>query len=224
MNYFRYKQFNKDVITVAVGYYLRYALSYRDISEILRERGVNVHHSTVYRWVQEYAPILYQIWKKKHKKAYYKWRIDETYIKIKGKWSYLYRAIDAEGHTLDIWLRKQRDNHSAYAFIKRLIKQFGKPQKVITDQAPSTKAAMAKVIKAFKLKPDCHCTSKYLNNLIEQDHRHIKVRKTRYQSINTAKNTLKGIECIYALYKKNRRSLQIYGFSPCHEISIMLAS
>ena len=199
MNYFRYKQFNKDVITVAVGYYLRYALSYRDISEILRERGVNVHHSTVYRWVQEYAPILYQIWKKKHKKAYYKWRIDETYIKIKGKWSYLYRAIDAEGHTLDIWLRKQRDNHSAYAFIKRLIKQFGKPQKVITDQAPSTKVAMAKVIKAFKLKPDCHCTSKYLNNLIEQDHRHIKVRKTRYQSINTAKNTLKGIECIYAL-------------------------
>ena len=102
----------------------------------------------------------------------------------------------------DIWLRKQRDNHSAYAFIKRLIKQFGKPQKVITDQAPSTKVAMAKVIKAFKLKPDCHCTSKYLNNLIEQDHRHIKVRKTRYQSINTAKNTLKGIECIYALYKR----------------------
>ncbi|EKU45303.1 IS431 transposase [Staphylococcus massiliensis S46] len=100
MNYFRYKQFNKDVITVAVGYYLRYALSYRDISEILRERGVNVHHSTVYRWVQEYAPILYQIWKKKHKKAYYKWHIDETYIKIKGKCSYLYRAIDAEGHTL----------------------------------------------------------------------------------------------------------------------------
>ena len=126
--------------------------------------------------------------------------------------------------TLDIWLRKQRDHRSAYAFIKRLIKQFGKPQKVITDQAPSTKVAMAKVIKTFKLNPDCHCTSKYLNNFIEQDHRHIKVRKTRYQSINTAKNTLKGIECIYALYKKNRRSLQIYGFSPCHEISIMLAS
>ena len=86
--------------------------------------------------------------------------------------NYLYRAIDAEGHTLDIWLRKQRDNHAAYAFIKRLIK----------------------------------------------------VRKISYQSINTAKNTIKGIECIYGLYKKNRRSLQIYGFSPCHEISIMLAS
>ena len=108
-------------------------MSYRDISEILRERGVNVHYSTVYRWVQEYASILYQIWKKKYKKAYDKWRIDETYIKIKGKWNYLYRAIDAEEHTLDIWLRKQRDNYSAYVFIKRLIKQFGKPQKVITD-------------------------------------------------------------------------------------------
>jgi putative transposase len=86
MNYFRYKQFNKDVITVAVGYYLRYALSYRDISEILSERGVNVHHSTVYRWVQEYAPILYQIWKKKHKKLITNGgRIDETYIKNKRK-------------------------------------------------------------------------------------------------------------------------------------------
>src|SRR5699024_11380671 len=102
------------------------------------------------------------------------------------------------------------------AFIKHLIKQFSKTQNVITDQTTSMKVAMTKVIKAFKLKPDCLCTSKYLNNLIEQDHRHIKVRKTRYQSINTAKNTLKGIECIYALYKKNRRSLQIYGFSPCH--------
>ncbi|CAC7649243.1 Transposase [Staphylococcus aureus] len=143
---------------------------------------------------------------------------------MKDVFDFCFFWMKYRGFSPYIWLRKQRDNHSAYAFIKRLIKQFGKPQKVITDQAPSTKVAMAKVIKAFKLKPDCHCTSKYLNNLIEQDHRHIKVRKTRYQSINTAKNTLKGIECIYTLYKKNRRSLQIYGFSPCHEISIMLAS
>ena len=73
---------------------------------------------------------------------------------------------------------------------------------MITDQAPSTKVAMSKLIKNFKLKPNCHCTSKYLNNFIEHNHRHIKVRKTRYQSINTAKNTLKGIECIYGLYKR----------------------
>lgn len=84
MNYFRYKQFDKDVITVAVGYYLRYALSYRDISEILRECGINVHYSTIYRWIQEYVPILYQLWKKKNRRAYYKWCVDEAYIKIKG--------------------------------------------------------------------------------------------------------------------------------------------
>ncbi|SUJ34302.1 IS431 transposase [Staphylococcus aureus] len=91
--------------------------------------------------------------RKKNKQAYYKWHIDETYIKIKGQWNYLYRAIDADGHTLDISLRKKRDNHSAYTFIKRLIKQFGKPQMIITDQAPSTKVAMSKVIKDFKTYP-----------------------------------------------------------------------
>ena len=105
MNYFRYKQFNKDVITVAVGYYLRYTLSYRDISEILRTWCKRSSFNGL-PLGSKYA-ILYQIWKKSIK-AYYKWRIDETYIKIKGKWSYLYRAIDAEGHTLDIWLRKQQ--------------------------------------------------------------------------------------------------------------------
>ena len=95
---------------------------------------------------------------------------------------------------------------------------------IITDQAPSTKVAKSKVIKVFKLNPNYHWTSKYFNNLIEQNCRHIKVIMTRYQSINTAKNTIKEIECIYVLYKKNRRSLQIYGFLPCHEISYMLAS
>src|SRR5699024_4199939 len=148
----------------------------------------------------------------------------ETDIIITGKWSYLYRAFDAEGHTLDILLRNQRDNNSSYSFIKRFIKLFEKPQKVITDQVHSTNVAIAKVIKVIKLKTDINFTSKYLNNFIEQDQRYIKVRKTRYQSINTAKNTLKGIVCIYALYKKNRRFLQIYGFSPCHEIRDMLAS
>lgn len=96
--------------------------------------------------------------------------------------------------------------HATYAFIKRLVKQFSKPQMMIIDQEPSTNIAMSKGIKAFKLNPNCHCTSKYLNSLIEQDYRHIKVRRTRYQNINTAKNTLKGIECIYGLYKRNRTS------------------
>ncbi len=114
------------MIIVAGGYYLRYNLSYREVQEILYDRGINVSHTTIYRWVQEYGKLLYQIWKKKNKKILFihgKWI--ETYIKIKGKWHYLYRAIDADGLTLDIWLRKKTGQpQAAYAFLKRLVKQF----------------------------------------------------------------------------------------------------
>ena len=83
MNHFKGKQFQQDVIIVAVGYYLRYNLSYREVQEILYDRGINVSHTTIYRWVQEYGKLLYQIWKKKNKKSFYSWKMDETYIKIK---------------------------------------------------------------------------------------------------------------------------------------------
>lgn len=122
MNHFKGKQFQKDVIIVAVGYYPRYNLSYRDVQEILYNRGINVSHTTVYRWVQEYGKLLYNIWKRKNKQSIYSWKMDKTYIKIKGKWHYLYRSIDADGLTLDIWLRKKRDTQAAYAFLKRLVK------------------------------------------------------------------------------------------------------
>ena len=108
MNHFKGKQFQQDVIIVAVGYYLRYNLSYREVQELLYDRGINVCHTTIYRWVQEYSKILYHLWKKKNKQFFYSWKMDETYIKIKGRWHYLYRAIDADGLTLDIWLRKKR--------------------------------------------------------------------------------------------------------------------
>ncbi len=120
MSHFKGKQFQQDVIIVAVGYYLRYNLSYREVQEILYDRGINVSHTTIYRWVQE---------------SFYSWKMDETYIKIKGKWHYLYRAIDADGLTLDIWLRKKRDTQAAYAFLKRLVKQFDEPKVVVTDKA-----------------------------------------------------------------------------------------
>ena len=102
MNHFKGKQFQQDVIIVAVGYYLRYNLSYREVQELLYDRGINVCHTTIYRWVQEYGKLLYQIWKKKNRQSFYSWKKDETYIKIKGRWHYLYRAIDADGLTLDI--------------------------------------------------------------------------------------------------------------------------
>ena len=145
MNHFKGKQFKKDVIIVAVGYYLRYNLSYREVQELLYDRGINVCHTTIYRWVQEYSKVLYYPWKKKNRQSFYSWKMEETYIKIKGRWHYLYRAIDADGLTLDIWLRKKRDTQAAYAFLKRLHKQFGEPRAIVTDKAPSLGSAFRKL-------------------------------------------------------------------------------
>ncbi|WP_195905446.1 IS6 family transposase, partial [Enterococcus faecium] len=97
MSHFKGKQFQQDVIIVAVGYYLRYNLSYREVQEILYDRVINAFNTTIYRWVYEYGKLFYRIWKKTNKKSFYSWKMDETYIKIKGKWNYLYRAIDADG-------------------------------------------------------------------------------------------------------------------------------
>lgn len=152
---------------VAVGYYPRYNLSYRDISEILRERGIDVCHTTVYRWVQEYSKIVYFLWKKRHRTAGDSWRMDETYIKVKGKWHYLYRAIDSSGLTLDIWLRKKRDSQAAYVFFKRLTKQFGEPRILVTDKAPSLSCAFKRLQLEGHFVSTTHRTSKYLNNIIE---------------------------------------------------------
>ncbi|WP_434088123.1 IS6 family transposase [Bacillus mycoides] len=97
MRYFKGKQFKQDIILVAVGYYCRFSLSYRDVSEILKEHGVSVHPTTIMRWVHEYGHLIYQICKKKNKTAHQTWHLDETYIKVKGEWCYLYRAIDGGG-------------------------------------------------------------------------------------------------------------------------------
>ncbi|BDX48390.1 transposase [Enterococcus faecium EnGen0150] len=176
MTHFKGKQFKKDVIIVAVGYYLRYNLSYREVQELLYDRGINVCHTTIYRWVQEYSKVLYYLWKKKNRQSFYSWKMDETYIKIKGRWHYLYRAIDADGLTLDTWLRKKRDTQAAYAFLKRLHKQFGEPKAIVTDKAPSLGSAFRKLQSVGLYTKTEHRTVKYLNNLIEQDHRPIKRR------------------------------------------------
>src|SRR5699024_7465607 len=119
----------------------------------------NVSHMTIYRWVQEYGKLLYQIWKKKNKKSFYSWKMDETYIKIKGKRNYLYQAIDADGLSLDICLRKKRDTQAAYAFLKRLVKQFDEPNAVVTHKAPFITSPVKKVKEYVIYQETEHCTS-----------------------------------------------------------------
>lgn len=179
-------------------------------------------HPTIYRWVREYGKLLYQIWKQKNRQSFYSWKMDETYIKIKGKWHYLYRAIDADGLTLDIWLRKKRNTQAAYSFLKRLRKQFGEPKVLVTDKAPSIGCAFKKLQKNGLYTHTEHRTVKYLNNLIEQDHRPIKRRNKFYRSLRTASTTIKGMETIRGIYKKSRKKGTFFGFSVCTEIKILL--
>src|SRR5699024_11153371 len=155
---------------------------------------------------REYSKILYHLWKKKNRQSFYSWKMDETYIKIKGQWHYLYRAIESDGLTLDVWLRKKRDTQAAYAFLNRLHKQCRQRRVIVTDKAPSMNSAFRKLqINGLYTKTE-HRTVKYLNNLIEQDHRPIKRRNKFYRSLRTASTTIKGMETIRGIYKKNRRN------------------
>lgn len=109
MNWFKGRHFNQDIITVAVGYYFRFNLSYRDVVEIMADRGVSIHHTTIMRWVHHYGTI-FQMFLRRHKQSTSQsWRVDETYIKVNGSWNYLYRAIDNQGFTLDFSLRKKNE-------------------------------------------------------------------------------------------------------------------
>ncbi|PEO39938.1 IS6 family transposase [Bacillus wiedmannii] len=208
MRYFKGKQFKQDIILVVVGYYCRFSLSYRDVSELLKERSVSVHPTTIMSWVHEYGNLIYQIWKKKNKSAHFVWYLDETYIKVKGEWCYLYRVIDQEEHTLDIQLRKTRDHQAAYMFMKRLVKAFGEPTVLTTDKAPALLCTLKKLKHNGFYVHTKHCIVKHLNSLIEQDHRHIKrrfVKSAGFQNLRHTSRTLKGIETIHAIYKQKRK-------------------
>ncbi|UOB98500.1 hypothetical protein BTI679_58990 (plasmid) [Bacillus wiedmannii] len=226
MRYFKGKQFKKDIILIAVGYYCRFSLSYRDVSEILKERGVSVHPTTIMRWVHEYGNLIYQIWKKKNKSAHLAWHLDETYIKVKREWCYLYRAIDQEGYTLDIQLRITRDHQAAYMFMKRLVNAFGEPTVLTTDKVPALLCAFKKLQKNNFYMHTKHCTLKHLNNLIEQDHRHVKrrfVKSSGFQNIRNASRTIKGIETIHAVYKQRRSLSKGLVFSAFNELQKLVA-
>lgn len=206
MNHFKGKQFQQDVIIVAVGYYLRYNLSYREVQELLYDRGINVVTLRFIGGFKNTVKSSIISGKRKINSPSIRGKWMKFYIKIKGRWHYLYRAIDADGLTLDIWLRKKRDTQEAYAFLKRLHKQFGQPRVIVTDKAPSIGSAFRKLQRNGLYTKTEHRTVKYLNNLIEQDHRPIKRRNKFYRSLRTASSTIKGMETIRGIYIKNRRN------------------
>ena len=140
---FKWRHFQKELILMAVRWYVAYALSYRDIEELMLERGVKVDHSTLNRWVIYYSPLLEEEFRKRNKRAVgSSWRMDETYIKVKGVWHYLYRAVDKEGKTIDFMLSKTRDKASAEDFFVKAIGTTGLPEKITIDKSGANKAGI----------------------------------------------------------------------------------
>jgi len=212
-NPFKWKHAVGEVILWLVTWYSRYALSYRDLKEIAAERGFKLERSTICRWVQEYAPEI-----KKRINPYLKsscdsWKLDETYVKIKGRWHYLYRAIDKEGNTLDWMLSVNRNKQAAKRFFKKLFstQHATCPRVINVDKSPTFPPALSELQAENKApKKTTLRAVKYLNNSMENDHKFTKSKsryRQWYQSFSTAKNTLDGIETLRMIQKGQVRNI-----------------
>ncbi len=205
---FKGAHFPRDVILHAVFFYLRYGGSYRNLEEIMAERGVDLDHATLNRWVSRYAGLIAEAARYKKRPADRSWRMDETYVKVKGEWVYLYRAIDKHGKTLDFMLSERRNKAAATKFFARALEVIGLPRKVVIDKSGANTAGIKvinKMLKSFGCPiPIEMIRRKYLNNIIEQDHRFIKRRikpMLGFKSFDSAASVLAGIELVDMIRK-----------------------
>jgi putative transposase len=192
-----------DVILTCVRWYVAYPLSLRHLEAMMAERGVSVDHSTVHRWSIKLLPVLEKAFRYHKRPVGKSWRMDETYIRVKGEWRYLYRAVDWDGNTIDFLLRANRDKTAARRYFEKSIAQNGIPETVTIDRSGANLAAL-EAINADRDAPIRIRQSKYLNNLVEQDHRAIK-RRTRpmlgFKSFRCARILLAGIEVMHMIAK-----------------------
>jgi transposase, IS6 family len=169
---FSRRGFADEVIALAVRWYVRYRLSYADVAEWLAERGLIIDRSTAYRWVQRFLPLLGEAARRYRHPVGGRWRVDETYCRLNGRWAYCYRAIEQDGQVVDVYFSERRNAAAAAAFFARAIEATGvRPERVATDNAGCYPPALRTLLAAGE-----HRTSKYLNNGLERDHGHLKQR------------------------------------------------
>jgi putative transposase len=201
---FKGAHFPKEIILTGVRWYLAYLLSTRHVEELMLERGVHVDHSTINRWVVKYSPQLEEAFHRRKRPVWMSWRMDETYIKVKGEWRYLYRAVDKYGETIDFLLTEHRDKEAALRFLKKAIRRNGLPETITIDGSEAN-AAASKSYNQEQVTTLSIRQVKYVNNIVEQDHRGVK-RITRpmlgFKAFDAAQATLVGIELMHMIKKR----------------------
>ena len=204
---FKWRHFLPAVILRCVRWYCRYPLSYRDVEELTQERGLRVDHSTVFRWVQTYAPQLDKRCRRHLRPTSHAWRVDEVYVKVKGQGRWLYRAVDKYGDTLDFLLTAKRDATAAKRFFRKTLNATNSstPRVINADQHKAYPPAFDTLQQDKTLPQSTELRqNKYLNNVIEQDHRFLQ-RLIKpglgFKSFNSARRTIKGYEAMHMLRK-----------------------
>ena len=204
---FKGRHFEAEIILLCVSWYLRFGLSFRNLEEMMAERNLSVDHVTIWRWVQRYSPELNRRCRPELRKTNRSWRCDETYVRVAGKWTYLYRAVDSAGATIDFLLSARRDAAAAKRFFQNALRAPGHPcpRVINVDGNPSYPKAISELKKTGELGRRCRCRPvRYLNNVVEQDHRAIK-RRVRacqgFRAFHSARRTIQGIEVMNMIRK-----------------------
>jgi transposase-like protein len=136
------RHFDRSVILLCMRWYLAYNLSLRDLEEMMAERGIRVDHSTIHRWVVRFSPLLLERFNRRKRSVTGKWHVDETYIRVRGRWMYLYRAIDIAGDTVEFFFSEHRDLVAAKRFIRKAMKRHGRPQRIVIDGSQTNREAI----------------------------------------------------------------------------------
>ncbi|MDZ5453392.1 IS6 family transposase [Labrys sp. ZIDIC5] len=220
------RRFDRSVILLCVRWYLAYSLSLRDLEEMMVERGIRVDHSTIHRWVVRFSPPLLERFNLRKRAVTGKWHVDETYIKVRGRWMYLYRAIDSVGDTVEFHFSEHRDLMAAKRLIRTALKRHGRPECIVIDGSQTNPQAIIACGSESRLRSEARLelkaigirNSQYLNNRIEQDHRRIE-RRIRsmlgFKSMACAVMITSGIEMVHMMRKRQAR----YVFNPAPSLA-----